>query len=60
MTRVAVVPFFSGLTGTLGLEIDRMRDWFNRPGETALQIVAAPGLITPRSSRPSGVSPLPV
>jgi putative ABC transport system permease protein len=41
---VAVVPFFSGLTGTLGLEIDRMRSWFNRPGETALQIAAAPGV----------------
>jgi|SRR5271166_1588176 len=41
---LAVVPFFSGLTGTVGLESDLMRSWFNRPGETALQIVAAPGV----------------
>ncbi len=59
---VAVVPFFSGLTGTLGLAIDRMRNWFNRPGDTALQIVAAPGvdhatlIQTIRGIAPAGVS----
>lgn len=58
---LAVVPFFSGLTGTVGLEIDRMRSWFNRPGETALQIVAAPGvdraalIQTIRGIAPAGV-----
>ncbi len=40
---LASVPFFSGLTGTIGMELDQMRVWFNLPGQTALGITAAPG-----------------
>jgi len=40
---LASVPFFSGLTGTIGIELDQMRVWFNLPGQTALGVTAAPG-----------------
>jgi putative ABC transport system permease protein len=40
---LASVPFFSGLSGTVGINIDQMRQWFNRPGQTALGVTADPG-----------------
>ena len=40
---LASVPFFSGLTGTVGMQLDQMRVWFNLPGQTALGVTAAPG-----------------
>lgn len=38
-----LVPYLSVLTGTIGLGLDLLRDWFELPGSTTLQIDAAPG-----------------
>jgi len=44
-TRVlALVPYFSTVIGTVGIDLDRMRTWFDRPAATALQITAAVGV----------------
>jgi putative ABC transport system permease protein len=43
-TVLAVVPYFSTVIGTVGLNLDQMRDWFDRPAPTTLQITAAPGM----------------
>jgi putative ABC transport system permease protein len=43
-TVLAVVPYFSTVIGTVGLNLDQMRDWFDRPAATTLQITAAPGM----------------
>lgn len=40
---LASVPFFSGLTGVLGIELKNLQQWFNRPGQTALQVSVAGG-----------------
>ncbi|WP_282785118.1 MULTISPECIES: ABC transporter permease [unclassified Nocardia] len=37
------VSYFSALAGTVAMSLDLMRDWFDRPGSTTLQIDAAPG-----------------
>ncbi|WP_228000208.1 FtsX-like permease family protein [Nocardia australiensis] len=39
-----VVSYFSALTGTAGIGLNMMRDWFDRPGSTLLQIDGAPGV----------------
>ncbi|MCV7165794.1 FtsX-like permease family protein [Mycobacterium stomatepiae] len=41
---LALVPYFSTVIGTLGLGLDQMRSWFDRPVSTTLQIAAAPGV----------------
>jgi putative ABC transport system permease protein len=41
---LALVPYFSTVIGTVGIDLDRMREWFDRPAATALQITAAPGV----------------
>jgi putative ABC transport system permease protein len=41
---LALVPFFSTVIGTVGIDLDRMRAWFDRPAATILQITAAPGV----------------
>src|ERR1700761_124732 len=41
---LALVPFFSTVIGTLGIDLDDMRTWFDRPAATTLQIAAAPGV----------------
>ncbi|MCV7429908.1 FtsX-like permease family protein [Mycobacterium montefiorense] len=43
-TVLALVPYFSTVIGTLGLGLDQMRAWFDRPVTTTLQIAAAPGV----------------
>jgi putative ABC transport system permease protein len=43
-TVLAVVPYFSTVIGTVGLNLDQMREWFDRPAATTLQIAAAPGV----------------
>ncbi|MEZ0352222.1 FtsX-like permease family protein [Mycobacterium sp. pR1184] len=43
-TVLALVPYFSTVIGTLGLSLDRMRAWFDRPIATTLQIAADPGV----------------
>lgn len=43
-TRVlALVPYFSTVIGTVGMSLDRMRAWFDRPGTTTLQVTAVDG-----------------
>jgi putative ABC transport system permease protein len=43
-TVLAVVPYFSTVIGTVGMGLDQMRAWFDRPVTTTLQIAAAPGV----------------
>ncbi|MEC3919944.1 ABC transporter permease [Nocardia sp. CDC160] len=44
-TRVLeTVSYFSALAGTAAMSLTLMRDWFQRPGSTTLQIDAAPGV----------------
>ncbi len=43
-TVLALVPFFSTVIGTVGIDLDHMRAWFDRPAATTLQVVAAPGV----------------
>ncbi|MFF2551103.1 ABC transporter permease [Nocardia sp. NPDC058058] len=58
---LALVPYFSVLTGTVGIALDLMREWFDRPGATTLQIDTAPGVDTAavldglRAITPAGV-----
>lgn len=40
---LATVSYFSALTGTASLSLGLMREWFERPGSSTLQITAAPG-----------------
>jgi len=41
---LALVPYFSTVIGTVGINLDQMRAWFDRPAATTLQIAAAPGV----------------
>ncbi|OBJ13594.1 ABC transporter permease [Mycobacterium sp. 1245499.0] len=41
-TVLALVPFFSTVIGTVGIDLDHLRAWFDRPAATTLQVVAAP------------------
>ena len=41
---LAVVPYFSTVIGTVGMDLDQLRAWFDRPAATTLQIAAAPGV----------------
>ncbi|HEY4794428.1 MAG TPA: FtsX-like permease family protein [Mycobacterium sp.] len=43
-TVLALVPYFSTVIGTVGMNLDRMREWFDRPAATALQVSAAAGV----------------
>jgi putative ABC transport system permease protein len=43
-TVLALVPFFSTVIGTVGMELDQMREWFDRPAATTLQITGAAGV----------------
>jgi putative ABC transport system permease protein len=43
-TVLALVPYFSTVIGTVGISLDQMREWFDRPAATTLQIAAAPGV----------------
>jgi putative ABC transport system permease protein len=38
-----LVPYFSGLTGTIAMSLDSVRGWFLRPGVSDLEITVAPG-----------------
>lgn len=42
-TVLALVPYFSTVIGTVGMSLDQMRSWFDRPVATTLEIAAAPG-----------------
>lgn len=41
-TVLALVPFFSTVIGTVGIGLDQLRAWFDRPAATTLQITAVP------------------
>lgn len=41
---LALVPFFSTVIGTVGIDLDDMRTWFDRPAATTLQVAATPGI----------------
>ncbi|WP_420891046.1 ABC transporter permease [Mycobacterium persicum] len=43
-TVLALVPYFSTVIGTVGMSLDQLRSWFDRPAATTLQITAAPGV----------------
>jgi putative ABC transport system permease protein len=45
---LALIPYFSGLTGTIALSLQTMQTWFMRPGASDLEITVAPGA-DPRS-----------
>ncbi len=38
-----LVPYFSGLTGTIAMSLDAMQAWFVRPGASDLEITVTPG-----------------
>lgn len=40
---LALVPYFSTVIGTIGIGLDQMRAWFDRPAATTLQITASAG-----------------
>src|SRR5262249_3478053 len=40
---LALVPYFSTVIGTIGIALDQMRAWFDRPVTTTLQVVATRG-----------------
>jgi putative ABC transport system permease protein len=42
-TVLALVPYFSTVIGTVGMGLDQLRSWFDRPVATTLEIAAAPG-----------------
>ncbi|RMI32604.1 FtsX-like permease family protein [Nocardia stercoris] len=56
-----VVSYFSALTGSAGIGLPLMREWFDRPGDTLLQLDATPGvdkdhvLQAVRNAAPAGV-----
>lgn len=43
-TVLALVPYFSTVIGTVGMDLDQLRVWFDRPGSSTLQITAADGV----------------
>lgn len=47
---LALVPYFSTVIGTIGINLDQMQTWFDRPAATTLQITAAPGVDPKRLS----------
>ena len=40
---LALVPYFSTVVGTVGMDLGQMRTWFDRPAATTLQIAGASG-----------------
>lgn len=40
---LALVPYFSGMTGTVAMSLDAMQSWFTRPGASDLEITVTPG-----------------
>lgn len=43
VTVLEVIPYFSAISGVVMLDLDRMREWYQRPGETILAVDPAPG-----------------
>jgi putative ABC transport system permease protein len=38
-----VIPYFSAIAGVIMMDLERMRAWYERPGETTLAVDLAPG-----------------
>lgn len=38
-----VVPYFSGLAGAVAIGLQQLREWFDRPGSTYLEVRVSPG-----------------
>jgi putative ABC transport system permease protein len=47
MPVLELVPYFSGLTGTMAIGLNTMQEWFFRPGATDLEVAVAPGADAP-------------
>jgi putative ABC transport system permease protein len=45
VTVLSLVPYFSTVIGTVGMELGQMRTWFDRPAATTLQIAGTPGVL---------------
>ena len=43
-TVLALVPYFSTVIGTVGMGLDQLRSWFDRPVTTTLEVTAAPSV----------------
>ncbi|MCV7100386.1 FtsX-like permease family protein [Mycobacterium palustre] len=43
-TVLALVPYFSTVIGTVGMGLDQLRAWYDRPLATTLELAAAPGV----------------
>ncbi|MEB3019717.1 FtsX-like permease family protein [[Mycobacterium] crassicus] len=43
-TVLALVPYFSTVIGTVGISLEHLRAWFDRPVATTLQITGSPGV----------------
>lgn len=41
---LALVPYFSTVIGTVGMGLDQLRSWYDRPVATTLEIAPAPGV----------------
>jgi putative ABC transport system permease protein len=41
---LALVPYFSTVIGSVGIDLDQLRAWFDRPAATTLQVDATPGV----------------
>jgi putative ABC transport system permease protein len=50
-TVLALVPYFSTVIGTVGMDLHQLRAWFDRPAATTLQITSAPGVDAKRLLR---------
>ncbi|MBC7301698.1 MAG: ABC transporter permease, partial [Nocardia sp.] len=42
-TVLQVIPYFTAVSGVVMMNLDQMREWYQRPGETILSIQYAPG-----------------
>jgi putative ABC transport system permease protein len=40
---LALVPYFSGMTGTVAMSLDAMQGWFDRAGASDLEVTVDPG-----------------
>ncbi|MFD3703861.1 FtsX-like permease family protein [Nocardia sp. NPDC058658] len=42
-TVLQVIPYFTAVSGVVMMNLDQMREWYQRPGETILSVQYAPG-----------------
>ncbi|MFC9436131.1 FtsX-like permease family protein [Nocardia sp. NPDC057030] len=44
VTVLQVIPYFSAVSGVVMMDLDLLRQWYERPGETVLTVAFAPGV----------------